>query len=175
MDILVVHASKYGSARRYAEWIAEALDAPVAASDEVSPAQLAEHDLVVFCAAIYGPMLRDSGVLKDAMQIGGSTRWVLVTVGLSDPDLSTKRDELVAAKFEASLRDRLEVFHLRGAMDRDRLNMVERSMMSGVRKALTGKRARTPDDQAMLEVLSDPAVDLTDRAAIAPIVESCLR
>lgn len=170
-----MHASKYGSAKRYAEWIAEALDAPVAGAGEVSPRQLAEQDLVVFCAAIYGPMLRDSGVLKDAMQIGSPTRWVLVTVGLSDPDLSTKRDDLVAAKFDASLRDRLEVFHLRGAMHRDRLNVVERSMMAGVRKALAGKRDRTPDDQAMLEVLEQPGIDFTDRAAIAPIVESCLR
>ncbi|WP_313405495.1 flavodoxin domain-containing protein [Aeromicrobium sp.] len=172
---LVVHASKYGSAQRYAEWIAESIEAPVTSSDEVDAQRLADEDLVVFCASIYGPKLRDCSILRDAMGRGSRTRWVLVTVGLSDPALSTKRDELVAAKFDEDLRQRLEVVHLRGAMDRDRLSLVEKSMMAGIRTALAAKRDRTAEDQAMLDVLEPVRVDLTDRAAIAPVVEACLR
>lgn len=172
---LVVHASKYGSAQRYAEWIAESLGAEVAASGDVDPERLAAQDVVVFCAAIYGPMLRDCSILRDAMQIGGETRWLLVTVGLSDPALSSKRDELVTSKFDDALRDRMEVAHLRGAMDRERLNLMEKSVMAGLRTALAAKRDRTAEDEAMLEVLEPVRVDLTDRAAIAPVVESCLR
>lgn len=170
----MVHASKYGSTRQYAEWIGEAISVPVVAVEEVSAEQLSEQDSVVFCAAIYGPVLRGSGELRQAMERDGATRWVLVTVGLSDPALTTKRDELVASKFPAPLRDRLEVVHLRGAMDRDRLTFVERSMMTAIRKALSAKRDRTPEDQAMLDVLEPDSVDLTDRAAIEPVV-ACLR
>ncbi|MFS0885921.1 flavodoxin domain-containing protein [Aeromicrobium sp. 179-A 4D2 NHS] len=172
---LVVHASKYGSARRYAEWIGEGLAAPVVAADGVRADRLAAEDLVVLCAAIYGPQLRGSDLLRDAMRQGTATRFVLVTVGLSDPALTTKRDELVAAKLDAPLRERLEVVHLRGAMDRDRLTFVERSMMAGIRTALAAKRDRTAEDQAMLDVLEPVRVDLTDRAAIAPVLETCLR
>lgn len=172
---LVVHASKYGSAQRYAEWIAESLGAPVVASSEVDAEGLTAEDLVVFCASIYGPKLRDCSILQDAIKRGSQTRWVLVTVGLSDPSLSTKRDELVASKFDADLRQRLEVVHLRGAMDRDRLSLVEKSLMAGIRTALAAKRDRTAEDDAMLAVLEPASVDLTDRAAIAPVVEACLR
>src|SRR5690606_37549393 len=103
---LVVHASKHGSAQRYAEWIAEALGSPAAPSSEVDAQRLADEDVVVFCASIYGPKLRDCSILREAMQRGGPTRWVLVTVGLSDPSLSAKRDELVASKFDDDLRQR---------------------------------------------------------------------
>lgn len=174
MSTLVVHASKYGSSQRYAEWIGEAISAPVVAVGDASPDQLAAQEIVVFCAAIYGPMLRGSGELRQAMERDSVTRWVLVTVGLSDPALTTKRDELVASKFPVPLRDRLEVVHLRGAMDRERLTLLERSMMTTIRKALSVKRDRTPEDQAMLDVLEPASVDLTDRAAIEPVVD-CLR
>lgn len=172
---LVVHASKYGSARQYAEWIGEGLGAPVVAADETSADRLAGEDVVVLCAAIYGPQLRGGDLLRDAMKKATATRFVLVTVGLSDPALTSKRDELVAAKLDAPLRERLEVVHLRGAMDRSRLSFVERSMMAGIRRALAAKRDRTPEDQAMLDVLEPARVDLTDRAAIAPVLETCLR
>lgn len=171
---LVVHASKYGSAERYASWIGEALGATVAADDEVTAQQLAASDVVVLCGAIYGPTLRGSGLLRKAMELGTATRFVLVTVGLSDPELTTKRDELVASKLPAALRERLEVFHVRGAMDRSRLSLVEKSMMSTVRRGLAAKRQRTVEEQAMLEVLTPDSIDLTDRAAVAPVVEACL-
>lgn len=170
MSKLVVHASKYGSAQRYAEWIADAISAPVVAVDDVTPEEVSTHDVVVFCCSIYGPLLRGSGELREAMERESSTRWVLVTVGLSDPGLSDKRDELVAAKLPVQLRDRLGVFHVRGAMDRSRLTFVERSLMATIRKALAAKRDRTPEDQAMLDVLEPANVDLTDPEAIEPVL-----
>ncbi|WP_286930855.1 MULTISPECIES: flavodoxin domain-containing protein [Aeromicrobium] len=174
MKALVVHASKYGSSERYAEWIGEALGASVVADDEVSPEQMAAQDTVAFCAAIYGPSLRGSSLLRQAMELSSATRWVLVTVGLSDPALTTKRDELVATKFPADLRERMAVAHLRGAMDRHRLSLVERTMMSTIRRGLAAKRARTAEEQAMLEALEPDRIDLTDRAAVAGVVEACL-
>ncbi|MFH7322683.1 flavodoxin domain-containing protein [Aeromicrobium sp. JJY06] len=171
---LVVHASKYGSAELYASWIGEALGAPVAAADEVTPEQLVGSDVVVLCGAIYGPTLRGSSLLRKAMELGTATRFVLVTVGLSDPALTTKRDELVASKLPAELRERLEVVHVRGAMDRSRLSLVERSMMSTIRRGLAVKRDRTAEEQAMLEALTPDSIDLTDRAAVATVVEACL-
>jgi len=171
---LVVHASKHGSAQRYAGWVGEALASPVVAAKEASAEQLAAEDLVVLCAPIYGPRLRGVDLLRRAMERGTGTRWVLVTVGLSDPALSDARDGLVAAKLDVGLRGRLRVFHLRGAMDRGRLTLLERLVMAGLRRGLAAKRERTADEQAMLEVVSQPRVDLTDRAAIAPVLEACL-
>jgi menaquinone-dependent protoporphyrinogen IX oxidase len=174
VNTLVVHASKYGSAQRYAEWIGEALGAPVTSIDEVKSQRLASRDTVVLCSPIYGPQLRGSRDLRRAMELETATRWVLVTVGLSDPVLSTKRDELVASKFSPELRQRLTVMHVRGAMDRDRLNVVERSALSVVRRSLKAKQERTTDEQAMLDVLELRRVDFTDRAAVAAVVEACL-
>lgn len=172
---VIVHASKYGSAARYAAWIGEALGAPVVAEGEVTAEQLAASDVVVMCAAIYGPTLRGSGLLRQAMELGTDARFVLVTVGLSDPELTSKRDELVAAKIPARLRERLEVVHVRGAMDRSRLSLVEKSMMSTIRRGLAAKRDRNPEEQAMLEALTPASIDLTDRTAVDAVVEACLR
>lgn len=171
----MVHASKYGSTQRYAEWIAAHLRAPVVDSHATSPEEMAALDLVVFCAAIYGPSLRESVELRRAMEIGSPTRWVLVTVGLSDPDLTDKRDALVDGKFPAPLRDRLRVFHLRGAMDRDRLTFVDRSMMATIRRGLAAKTQRTEEEEAMLAALEPARVDFVDRAELEPVLDACRR
>lgn len=175
MNTLVVHASKYGSTQQYAEWIATRLGAPVVDSHATSPEDMAAADLVVFCAAIYGPSLRDSVELRRAMEIASATRWILVTVGLSDPDLTDKRDALVDGKFPPPLRDRLRVFHLRGAMDRDRLTFVDRSMMATIRRGLAAKNQRTQEEAAMLAALEPERVDFVDRAALDPVLDACRR
>lgn len=172
MSTLVVHASKYGSTERYARWIGEALEAPVVGSHAITPSGLAEHDVVVFCSAIYGPSLRDCVELRRAMELGSDTRWVLVTVGLSDPEVSTRRDDLVAAKFTEDQLARLTVFHLRGAMNRDRLTFVDRSMMATIRAALAAKSEPSAEDLSMLQVLEPERVDLTSRSGVEDIVAS---
>lgn len=170
----MVHASKYGSAQRYAAWVGEALGAPVLPVDEVTPQRMAAQGTVVFCSPIYGPRLRGSRDLRRAMELETATRWVLVTVGLSDPAMTANRDELVAAKLTPELRERLAVVHVRGAMDRDRLNLLERMTMAAIRRRLRAKRQRTSVEQAMLDALEPRRVDFTDRAAVAPVVEACL-
>ncbi len=170
----MVHASKYGSTREYAERIAAALDAPVKASSDVTAKQLAGEDLVVFCSAVYGPMLRDSSVLRAAVERGTATRWVLVTVGLGDPLLSIKRDELVATKFPLPLRERLRVVHLRGAMDMEKLSFFDRSMMKTIRRSLSAKLAHTAEDDAMLAALEPTRISFIDDAGVDAVVAACL-
>lgn len=170
MSTVVVHASKYGSAQRYAERIGRALGAPVVDHLHTDPQGLAEHDLVVFCAAIYGPSLRGSTELREAMEVGTDTRWVLVTVGLSEPNLTTKRDELVRAKFSPELLGRLAVVHLRGAMDRDALTFVDRSMMATIRRGLAAKSNRSDEEQAMLDVLEPAQVDFVETTSLDDVV-----
>lgn len=171
--VLVVHASRHGTSRRYAEWIAEDLGTTALSSREVSPDDLARADAVVFCASIYGPVLRDSGTLTAAMDLAGSTAWTLATVGMSDPAVTTKRDALVDSILGPERRACLSVFHLRGALDYTSLNFVEKSTLKGIATAIRHKPgARSAEDEAMLAVLTGSSVDLVDRAAIEPIVAS---
>ena len=51
--IAVIYKSKYGSTKQYAEWIAQALDAPLFEASSVNPAQLAEYDVVVYGGGLY--------------------------------------------------------------------------------------------------------------------------
>ncbi len=47
MPILVLYKSKYGSTKQYAQWIGEALQAPVRSVDDVRDAELKDATTVI--------------------------------------------------------------------------------------------------------------------------------
>jgi hypothetical protein len=50
---IVIYSSKYGTTKKYAEWIAEALGASLMEKSSVKPERLAVYDLVVYGGGLY--------------------------------------------------------------------------------------------------------------------------
>jgi hypothetical protein len=69
------------------------------------------------------------------------------------------------------MRERVKVFHLRGAIDYSRLGPVHRSMMAMLFRMTSRKDPASlrGEDREMLATYGK-AVDFTDRASIAPVV-----
>ena len=45
-SVVVIYKSKYGTTKQYAEWIAQALDAPALEASKVQPSQLESYDIM---------------------------------------------------------------------------------------------------------------------------------
>lgn len=52
-NTVVIYRSKYGSAKRYAEWIAQEVKADLFDGSKVSPADLEKYDTIVFGGSLY--------------------------------------------------------------------------------------------------------------------------
>ena len=55
--IIVVYKSMYGSTKTYAAWIAEALDALLVRTNEISSGNLGNYDVVVYGGGLYAGVI----------------------------------------------------------------------------------------------------------------------
>ena len=171
MKTIVLYQSKYGSAKRYAEWLAEELHADLAPLKGFSPAGLDGYDTVIFGGGIYAGGINGFSFVKKNYPKHRGKRWFVYAVGYAPV-----REEGTAALRKQNFSGELQAipcFHLRGGMDFDALHFGDRLMMSAFRRMLSKKpeAERTPDDRGMLESFGHSS-DWCDRAALAPMLEA---
>jgi hypothetical protein len=166
-NIAVIYKSVYGTTKRYAEWIAEELDASIFEASQIKPAQLMDYDVVVYGGGLYAGGI--AGVKLVARNPCKSL--VVFTVGLATPEM-TDYSEILTKNFTAEFLAKIKVFHLHGGMDYGQLGMVHKAMMA-LKKKETEKiplDQRTSDDQALLKTYGGK-FDFMDRETVKPLAD----
>ena len=172
---LVLYTTKHGATQRYAERIAEPLDALVKEAAYARIKDAATYDAIVLGCPVYMGRIKGLGFFADHADELAGKRLVLFTCGLYDPQVKNVRAEL-----EAQLREKLggalehiAVFHLRGGIRWQSLGLAERLMM----KALIGELKKKPGaersqtDNHLIET-EGGALDYSDEADLSPIVHA---
>jgi len=165
--IAVIYKSKYGTTKRYAEWIAEALDAPLFESAGIKSSQLNAYDVVVYGGGLYARGIDGVKLVTENF----SNALVLFTVGLADPQITDYTPILQKALTPEQL-SKTKVFHFRGGVDYKRLSLIHKGMMALLKKEADKipPDKRTSDDAGIIETYGKE-IDFTDKAAIEPLVE----
>lgn len=173
--ILVVYQSKYGSAKKYAQWIAKALECGLSERKKINLKQLEEYDLVIFGGGLYAGGVSGIDLLAKGFKRFPHAKWVLFTCGLADPNdpenISHIRNGLKRV-LTPEMQKQITMFHFRGGIDYPRLSTVHKAMMTMLFSSL---RKRDPaglreEDRQMIATYGK-AVDFTDRKMILPLVE----
>jgi len=166
--IAVIYKSKYGSTKKYAEWIAEELGASLFEAASIKPPDLLAYDIVVYGGGIYVSSV--NGVRLVTQNPCKSV--VVFTVGAADPK-TTDYTDILKKNFSQDFLSKTKVFHLHGGIDYTRLGLIHRLMMSMVKKARVDSKPpekRTDDDRVFLETYGSK-FDYTDKATIKPLVD----
>ncbi|MDR2697614.1 MAG: flavodoxin domain-containing protein [Holophagales bacterium] len=163
--IAVIYKSAYGTTKRYAEWIADELDAELMEYKTVSSSLLGEYDIIVYGGGLYA-----SGILgADLVAKRHCENIVLFTVGLANP-AKTDYTEIME---KSGLTEGAGVFHLRGGIDYKKLNLVHKGMMAMMKKMSIDKKSYeelNSEERAFVDTYGGK-VDFTDKGAIAPLIE----
>lgn len=173
--IVIIYESKYGSTKRYAKWIADALSCQIFEKKNFRSENLSQYDTVIYGGGLYAGSVSGIKFITQNWKLLSDKRVVLFTCGLADPDnphdISVIRESLSRILSEDKL-NHLCLFHLRGGIDYSRLNLVHRSMMAMMRKMLLKKGAHSlrEEDQLFLDTYGK-CVDFTDKASIRPLVD----
>jgi menaquinone-dependent protoporphyrinogen IX oxidase len=175
---VVVYESKYGTTKKYAEWIAEDLSADLFERKAASADALTGYDVIVYGGGLYAGGVSGFSFIKNNFNTIKDKRVLLFTCGLGDPEVPENIDNIREGldKFMTpEMKNKVEVFFLRGGMDYSKLNFVHKSLMSMVQKTVARKDQanRTPEEIAMIETYGK-VVDFTDRSTIKPLVDRAL-
>ncbi|MCL1913279.1 MAG: flavodoxin domain-containing protein [Eubacteriaceae bacterium] len=147
-NILVVYKSKYGSTKKYAEWISQELEADLVEAKTATPGMLKKYDIVIYGGGLYaGGISGVKLVTKNPCQ-----NLIIFTVGLGDPKTSDY-SEILKLNFTPEFQENLKLFHLRGDIDYSKLSLLHKMMMAVMRRSIARKpeEERDMDDTLFLE------------------------
>lgn len=174
MRILVTYASKYGTTKRYAQWIAEDLACDLRDSREVNAELLKSYDILIHGGGLYAGGLSGIQTIVKNYDAISNKRIILFSCGLADPE-----DPENVAHIEAGLekvltpemREKIRQFHLRGGIDYSRLGLTHKAMMAMLRTVMLKKGYDNlrSEDQMMLDTYGG-TVDFTNRESLAPLL-----
>lgn len=165
VNTLITYGSQYGSAEHYARKFAECTGFPVFPYREVKSAEDCER--IIHFGAIYaGGVL---GLRQIVQQLPQRAELILATVGLADvQDAENIRniESSVRSQLPDDVFRRTRIFHLRGAIDYDKLNLKHRTMMALLYAKAKGlpEEEKNAETRAMIETYGKRVSFVNDAA-----------
>lgn len=172
MESVVIYKSKSGYTKKYAQWLAEALQADMFEVENFKPEQLAAYDTIIYGGGLYATSINGIKFIKENLNSLKGKKVIVFATGISpvrDDVIKTVKDK----NFTATELDNISFFYMRGGFDASKLKLIEGLAMKLMRRILKRKdpEKMSEDEKGMLEAFVHP-VDFSDRKNIAPILEA---
>jgi len=167
---LVLYRSTSGFTKKYAQWIAEDLNADLYETKDFDGARFSDYDLIIFGGSLHAVGINGVKIVKDNMQLLTGKKLVVFAVGASPPREGIPA-EVVNKNFSTEQQKSIKFFYLRGGFDYSKLDLPNKFLMTlmRVRLLLKKKENRTPDEIGMLAAFSKP-IDCTKKENIVAIL-----
>lgn len=167
----VIYKTKYGSTRRYAEWISEALNCDLFESSKFNIDKLADYDTIIYGGGLYASGINGIDFITKNFNKLKNKKLIVFTVGLADPNIKSQFTPIINKNFTEEMLERMKIFHLRGGIDYKRLGLIHKSMMAMLKRMVKSKKEEelTDEDRMMIETYGE-VVDFTEKASIEPIL-----
>lgn len=134
--LILVH-SKYGAARKYAEWLKEKTGFPVLETKQAKEDQLARPDTVILLGGVYASGIGGMGFLRKHWQTLAGKKLAVFAVGASPYE-----EENLALLKQRNLRPPMEevpCFYGRGIWNLPAMSLVDRTMCKMLQKSVAKK------------------------------------
>ena len=164
-SIIITYGSQYGSAEHYARKFADCTGFTVLSYREVK--NLSGYASVIHFGALYaGGVL---GLRQIMQQLPPKAGLVIVTVGLADVQDEENIQNIrnaIRRQIPEDIFQRVQIFHLRGAIDYGKLNLKHRTMMALLYAKAKGlpEEKRNAETQAMIETYGKQVSFVEDAA-----------
>jgi len=172
---LVLYRSQHGTTARYANWIADALNADVMEASKKNfndwSYRMTRYDMVIFGGNINEKGINGIKDYKAAISKERISNYAFFCVG-SYPASEETVEAHIIDNFKENERPKAKLFYFRGRLDFIGLSWLEKKIMGGLMKAIEKKyeEDRTPVESEILEAYYDD-VDWSDKSYIQPLVD----
>ena len=171
MNTIVIHKTKYGATKKYAEWIAEALNCEAVDAKKIKIEDVLKYDTIVYGGGLYAEIINGVHMLTKNMDKLKDKKIAVFTTGLTPTDCRDYYDKMVIEKnFKDGVPENVKIFNYVGKMIIDELTLVHRTALKTLKKIMQGKENPSEMEKLLVE-LCDADGDFCDREAIGELVE----
>ncbi|MDI9470492.1 MAG: flavodoxin domain-containing protein [Bacillota bacterium] len=167
---IILYQSKYGAAKKYAEWLSAASSFPCMELKQAGAENVRDVDLVILGGGVYASRIAGLSFLKKHMDALKGKKLLVYCTGASPLDEGYVR-ELSAQNLKGQLEG-IPLFYCRGAWEPEKMSVLIRTMLPLLRRGIARK---DPADyevwEAALMSAGDESCDWTDRKYLEPLLE----
>ena len=170
MSGIILYQSKYGSTRKYAQWLSKMTDYPWVETKKADIREFSQYDTVILGGGVYASKIAGLSFLKRHRKQLQGKRILVFAVGASPEDgqaLETLRQKNLRGSLEG-----VPLFYCRGAWDLEEMTWLHRTLCSKLIKNVQKKDPSQyePWEEALMDA-SDGGCDWTDKGYLTPILE----
>lgn len=170
-NTVVVYKSRYGSTKKYAQWISEEIKADLFDKSKIDISKLKEYDTIIYGGGLYASGISGVSIIINNYEKLKDKRLVVFTVGLGSTDREEVFIPIIEKNFSKEMLEKIKFFHLRGGIDYKKLGLVHRSMMAMLKLVICRKDPNelSDEDKEFLDTYGRQ-VDFADKKTIVPLL-----
>ena len=168
---VVIYKTKYGSTRKYAEWISEELNCDLYDGDEININDLMEYDCIIYGGGVYATGIKGISLIKKNFDKIKDKNIIIFSVGASFIN-KKNYNTIKENSFSEEMKDNVKYFMLRGGFNFKKLKFFDKILMKLMRYKIKKKDPKelTSEEKGLLDSYNNP-VDFTKKEFIKPIIE----
>lgn len=175
MSGIILYKSKYGSTKKYAEWLAEETGFEMVETDKARIEDVCRYDEVILGGGVYASGIAGFSFLKKNWGKLKGKKVIVFMCGASPYD-----EDAFGTVVEFNMKGELSqvpCFYARGAFDMPAMTFKDRALCKLLRKAVAKKKPEDCEvwERALMEAPEDQGCDWTDRSYILPILDCLAR
>jgi hypothetical protein len=128
-----------------------------------------KYDLIIFGGSLHAVGISGVRLIKNNLDKLADKKIIVFTTGAS-PSREDIPEEIINKNFSEEQRKKIMFFYFRGGFDFNKLDLMNKTLMTLLKWKIRMKRDRTPDEKGMLAAYSLP-MDFTKREYINPLLE----
>ncbi len=164
MKTLVIYKSLSGFTKKYAGWIAEELRAELLDIKFLKKDTLTRYGTIIFGGSLHVTGISGVDIIKKKMGKLKDKNIIIFAVGASPANDAIVK-ELIEKNFSAEEQNKIKLYYLRGGFNFDKLDILNKIIMTLLKWKLYFKKNKSPDEAGMLAAFSKP-VDFTRKENI---------
>ncbi|GHV51167.1 flavodoxin [Bacteroidia bacterium] len=175
--VLVVYFSKYGSTKKYAEWIASELNGDIYNVNNIKQNILKNYDVIILGSALYAGKIKGINIIINNYEKIKHKKIIIYTCGLADytkiENINTINKRLEGAIPE-NIKQNINIYYLRGGINYKELNLKHKIMMWLLKKSIMKKGLEriNEEDKEFINTYGQ-TIDFTDKKNITEIIKYC--
>lgn len=175
MKALIIYSSQTGFTKRYAEWLAERLEAeylPLKEAEKKEKAFFSDFDAIVYGGWALGGSIVDVKWFNQRAEAWKGKKLAVFCVGASPVDEETLPliDEMKEKVLTPELKGHAKVFYCQGGLNYEAMTFASKMAMGAFTAMHKLFKNKTADDKLKIEMLSK-SYDISEPSFLDPIVE----
>ena len=169
MKTVVVYKSISGFTKKYAEWIAQELRVDLLGVKKTDIDILLKYNTIIFGGSLHAAGISGVKIIKSNINKLKDKNIIVFATGASPPKESTI-SEVRHSNFSLEEQKQIQFYYFRGGFDFNKLNFINKILMTLFKWRIQLKRNKTSDEKGMLAAYSKP-VDFTNKENIKELLE----